>query len=68
MDNFIAKMNARLGGGGVHCSCCNGFRSAHKNRKAMLNRITRAEMKEELYSIVYEELDNSEVLDEVYGG
>jgi len=38
MDEFKAEMNRRVGGGGIHCQCCNKYFG--KDRKK-LRRLAR---------------------------
>ena len=60
MDSFKEKQNKNCSVGGVHCDCCNPFRSkrngVNRKIKPKLNRIVRAEMKAETDTIINEEL------------
>jgi hypothetical protein len=60
MDSFREKQNKNCSVGGLHCTCCNSFKSKrngkNKRIKPKLNRIVRSEMKVETQDIIKEEL------------
>ena len=58
MDKFVAKMQHEIGGGGLHCPCCNTkspHRRAVARRKArILRKLARRTIKKETRRLLIE--------------